>query len=328
MNITRQNYEHWFIDFIEGDLNPADEAMLRKFVRLNPDLANELEDISDFKLVPGHDKYPEKELLKQDPSKAINRISKFDRLSIAYLENDIDKNEQAALERFKQKPAKEKEFQLIQKTKLLADTGIVYPRKNKLKKVFVLPAHAYSYKLLYRVAAVFILLFGLVFIFVQNSNKALIGMQLSHLEQTTTSRKVPSDKAVIKPVAHKKEKQIMLQSPENGKVHRLADEVPEKLIARDCEMISSTNPAADYTAQIIINSFSTSINPRTKLKVPFGKSLLYLAKAKRKAIGAKISGDLKRNFRYKKINTDDGRTLIAFKAGELEYWVSKKQKNK
>ncbi len=61
MKITRQNYEHWFIDFIEGNLNPNDEALVREFVQINPDLNNELEDLLSCNMVPIQTKFQNKD---------------------------------------------------------------------------------------------------------------------------------------------------------------------------------------------------------------------------------------------------------------------------
>lgn len=331
MKITRQNYEHWFIDFIEGNLNASDEAMVRKFVLLNPDLATELEEIMEFTVVPETKQFEQKDLLKQDPLKAIDEITKFERLSIAYLENDLDKNEQAELDRIILNSNQKKEaFQLLQKTKLSADVNISYSAKNKLKKLFVVPAKTFNYKILYRVAAIFVLLFGLTTVFKQYNDKDRTGKQLSRLKIMTISRKAVVNTSEKKQVAVRKEQPFTLTATDSfvAEQTRQVVEIPEKLTAKSCVLFENKPYNLDYYIDNI-NNFKQSIeNAPVKIKPSFDKRLLYTVNTTRSAIGAKIKTAFKRNFKYKKINTNDGRTLIALKAGDKEYLISKKQRNK
>lgn len=49
-NINRENYERFFIDFIDGTLSDDLQAALHVFLLSHPDLATELEEVSGFKL--------------------------------------------------------------------------------------------------------------------------------------------------------------------------------------------------------------------------------------------------------------------------------------
>jgi len=42
MNLNRNNYEAYFIDFLEGNLNPAHVDQFLEFISQNPDLKEEL----------------------------------------------------------------------------------------------------------------------------------------------------------------------------------------------------------------------------------------------------------------------------------------------
>ena len=329
MKITRQNYEYWFIDFIEGNLNTADEAMVRKFVQLNPDLAAELEEIKEFTVAPKAKQYNKKALLKQDTLKAVDGITKFERLSIAYLENDLDENEQAELDRFILNSNKKKEeFQLLQKTKLSAGADISFRAKTKLKKLFVVPDKMFNYKTLYRVAAIFVLLLGLTIVFSLNYDKNQTGKQLSRLKTMTILRKVLVNTSKKEQIAVRKKQALILNNMFVVEQVRQAVEIPEKLTAISCEFLENKPNSPGYFT-FNINNYKQSVdNVPVKIKHGFDKRLLYAVNTTRKKLGAKIKTAFKRNFKYEKINTDDGRTLIALKAGDMEYRISKKQRNK
>jgi len=329
MKINRQNYEHWFIDFIEGDLNTSDEAMVRKFVQLNPDLSAELEGIKEFAVVPEAKQYNKKDLLKQDPLKAVDEITKFERLSIAYLENDLDENEQAELDRFiLNSNQKREEFQLLQKTKLSVDADISYSAKTKLKKLFVVPAKTFNYKILYRVAAIFVLLLGLTIVFNLNDDKNQTGKQLSRLKTMTILRKVVVGTNKKEQIAVRKEQPLILKNMFVVEQVRPAIEIPEKLAALSYELLENKPNSPDYFIDNINNYKQSIDNTPVKIKASFDRRLLYAVNTTRRTLGIKIKTAFKRHFKYEKIKTDDGRTLIALKAGDMEYRISKKQRNK
>ncbi|MCH2215983.1 MAG: hypothetical protein MK086_12505 [Flavobacteriales bacterium] len=50
--ITRDNYEAFFLDFLEGSLDDDQRAEFEKFLELHPDLASELDEYEDFSLSP------------------------------------------------------------------------------------------------------------------------------------------------------------------------------------------------------------------------------------------------------------------------------------
>ena len=50
MNINRNNYEKYFIDYLEGTLSKDDIHDLRVFLLFNQDLAELLDDIAKIKL--------------------------------------------------------------------------------------------------------------------------------------------------------------------------------------------------------------------------------------------------------------------------------------
>ena len=66
MNINRNNYEKYFIDYLEGTLSKDDIHDLRVFLLFNQDLAELLDDIAKIKLTAPSVRYTRKENLKKD----------------------------------------------------------------------------------------------------------------------------------------------------------------------------------------------------------------------------------------------------------------------
>jgi len=330
MKITRQNYEHWFIDFIEGNLELRDEVLVRKFVKLNPDLNSELEDLMDFKLIPEQTKFGDKDLLKQNSFKAITGITKFERLSIAYLENELNSNEQKELNRLLiNSDKKKKEFQLIQKTKLTADNNIEYSQKNSLKKLIIIKNKTQNFKLIYRIAAVFVLLIGLTFLLNQKNKTKLTGKQLTKVQAIQQNKRMVNSK---KTDVFYFNNDIAIVLPEKNKTKineiRQTVIVPKELTAHKCNSINNDNitPGSDSFAERIYNS-TYAINNNIENERPgINKKIMYTIKLAGKSAVSGVSKFFKTNFKYEKKHTEDGRTLIALKAGDFEYIASKKQK--
>ncbi len=130
MEINRSNYEIWIIDWMDGNLNPQQEVILRRFLSENPDLREEFTDLSSFFIEPIKMPFNNKEQLKKSPSDLSK--AQFDYLCVAYLENDLSPEEQNEItEIIKLDKKKAIDFKEIQKIRLTpALSG--YNNKKKL----------------------------------------------------------------------------------------------------------------------------------------------------------------------------------------------------
>ena len=87
MRIDRSDYEIWFTDFLDGNLNEEQVRQLEQFLIVNPDLKEELEDLRREKIYPPTIPYSHKKSLVKNPSQVTDR--QFDLLCAAYIENDL-----------------------------------------------------------------------------------------------------------------------------------------------------------------------------------------------------------------------------------------------
>jgi len=129
--ITRNNYEEFFLDYIEGKLNAREESALQAFLAENPDLKKELDEISAMDLECEAFETSEKQPQLKDIPFQLN----FDDFCIAQIEGDLDGYENDAFKLFvATHPEKKKDLDTYYKTKLEADKSIVFTNKNLLKR--------------------------------------------------------------------------------------------------------------------------------------------------------------------------------------------------
>lgn len=142
--INRENYEIWFIDYLEDNLNQKERSMVQEFFSQYPDLKKEMESIQNFTLKASESiTFTKQEALKKH---ILDDASNFENACINYLEGNSSEEDMAQLLAYTtRRPEKKKEFQLFQHTILTPDHSIVCKDKSKLYKKSRLVA-------LYRVA--------------------------------------------------------------------------------------------------------------------------------------------------------------------------------
>lgn len=158
MMIDRTNYETYFIDLIDGTLPGREVDIVLDFIRENPDLAEELNELERITLNPdATEEFETKALLKSD----FDQPDLLTETCIRAIENNLSEEEKTAFTIYINQHSKAKnEYRLFKATISEPDLSIVYPKKNNLKKTRALAPYWYS------VAAV--LLIGFFFWF---SNK-------------------------------------------------------------------------------------------------------------------------------------------------------------
>lgn len=168
MKINRNNYEAFFIDYLEGNL---DEKMVDDFIEFlqqNPDLKEELSLFENVSAVQEEVTFNKKELLFKEK---YDFEDEFNKAAVARLEGDISEAEKVEFEKYiSTHPEKNKEIELFNKTKLQPDKNVVFNKKNKLYRY-----SAGRTILLWttRVAAILVLAFA-VYIFIDKTSNNLI----------------------------------------------------------------------------------------------------------------------------------------------------------
>jgi hypothetical protein len=132
MKIDRTNYEIWLIDWLDGNLNDLQVEHLMLFLKNNPDLKEEFDELNACSLKPTNKSYSKKDLLKKSLTDL--SASQFEYLCVGYIENDLSAGQETELQEIiSQNNEKKRIFELVRKTKL-SPTDIKFKNKSRLLK--------------------------------------------------------------------------------------------------------------------------------------------------------------------------------------------------
>jgi hypothetical protein len=135
MRVTFHTYEHYIIDYLEGNLDPVLKNDMEIFFRQHPDIKDEVNDLLVTSVKPGKEVFTRKHQLKRENIDYKSDQELFDKHCIAGYEGDLSKEEQKEFFAFlNTSPAKKKEYQFWSKITLQPDLGIKFSGKQKLKK--------------------------------------------------------------------------------------------------------------------------------------------------------------------------------------------------
>jgi hypothetical protein len=228
MKIDRQNYEAYFLDYIEGKLDAAEIARLMEFILQNPDLKFELEHFQQVTLEPAYEMYPEKKLLKKNSSDLPSVYEvKFDELCISKIEEQLDKKTLKLFDYYlQQHPAKSKEFDFYSKTILKPDTNTIFENKRKLKHYKLNHHRITLYHIAVAAASVIILVLALKFDFgFQKTENNRVTGNLLNRQPVKTYKNISVNKTFTD--IHKVTKVSNIELRHNPAVTKVNHETPQ-----------------------------------------------------------------------------------------------------
>ncbi len=139
MIINKKNYEIWFVDFLEGNLQPEEKEALYKFLEVNPDKKQELDQLSEHYIKDIDAVFENKNDLKKSTND-LGQVSSYniDEYSIAYMENDLtDNGNKIFRAAISENIEFKKTYELYQATKILPDGNLIYKHKGQLKHFII-----------------------------------------------------------------------------------------------------------------------------------------------------------------------------------------------
>lgn len=132
MKIDRNNYESFFVDYLEGNLDEKLVDDFIEFITQNPDLKEELALFEPVAIDALNIEFGKKELLYKE---RFDLENEFNEAAIAALEGDLTENDKIEFENYITKhPERKPEVALFEKTRLIADQSVVFQKKNTLYK--------------------------------------------------------------------------------------------------------------------------------------------------------------------------------------------------
>lgn len=131
MMINLQNYEAYFIRYIDQDLSKTEMEAVHQFLHAHPDLQSDFDAFRSTILRPETmPAFPAKHLLKR----AVHEDN-FETYFVRYVEEDLSSEEREGVNEFvAANPQYKKQLDAYGAAKLMADTSIVFPNKDALKK--------------------------------------------------------------------------------------------------------------------------------------------------------------------------------------------------
>jgi hypothetical protein len=135
MDITRHNYEEYFILYVDNELNAAERHAVEAFVQQNPDLEEELIMLQQSVLRPDEKLvFARKEnLLKDTTSQGLVNENNYEQYFVLYGDDELTNKEKDLVEQFVYKyPQYQVEFELIQQARLFPDQSLGFPDKAYL----------------------------------------------------------------------------------------------------------------------------------------------------------------------------------------------------
>ena len=240
MNINRNNYEVYMIDYFDGKLDPVQTAELMYFLSQNPDLEHEFNAYENVNLPADILKFEDKDGLRKSfgdfPAVTDNNFEEF---CIAEIEGDLDEKSQARLYQYLDKnPHKKRELELYQKTKLRPDESVVFPGLNQLKKHRLNPYHVNRILYYTGVAAAVLLIVFLTFVFRRTPDSDLITSTvpvLKDAKKTVEDMTSQTEKENTSSIQKEAFRDSDVQSVQENKMISVVNDVPKSAPEEDIE---------------------------------------------------------------------------------------------
>lgn len=138
MELNRNNYEEYFLLYLDGELDAAGRNEVETFLAANPDMAMEMALLKETILQAEQEEpiqFGDIELLLKPETDAVINEQNFEPFLLSYIDNELSAEDKIRTEAFVSANASAKEtLQVLQRTKLQPDLSIIYPDKSELLK--------------------------------------------------------------------------------------------------------------------------------------------------------------------------------------------------
>lgn len=201
MEIHRNNYEAYFLDYLEGRLSEQEIALLLAFLEKNPDLEDELYQFENITLKEHDINLKNKEVMfkSTEDYPSVNEQN-FPEFCVAHFENQLGQKGEQMLKRYLElNPSLIKEYNLYGKVFLEADSAQRMPGKSQLRHITFSPARRW---MLTASAVAAILLFALLLLPLRNKTITLqpqtAAVNASNQAQTPVTAPVVAQAPTVK----------------------------------------------------------------------------------------------------------------------------------
>ena len=259
MEINTNNYEAYFIDYLEGNLDEQLVDEFIEFLQQNPDLKDELSLLEKVYIEPENISFINKDNLfkqKLDSEKVFNKAV------IANLEGDISVSDKLELEKYIIENAeKKRDVLLFGKTKLQPDKTIVFSKKKQL--------YHYSIQrnvLLWAgsVAAILIIAFAFFTLIERPTNGIISETEIAKLEDKKVKKTTTPEQKQLPAEIEKKDPLKIEKNTQKPTIKKSVPKPKHKSLRENTQGRMSHKDIAMSRTQIVIpvemNSITASLN--------------------------------------------------------------------
>src|SRR6056297_1202534 len=265
MKITRNNYETFFVDYLEGTLDENLVDNFLEFLQQNPDLKEELSLMDTAPIEPDATVFANKEKLYKEKYDAEET---FNKAAIALIEGVISTSEKKEFDAYLLKhPEKQKEVKQFQQTKLQPDSSVVFAHKTKLyrrplgKTIFMWSS---------RVAAVLVVALAIYALFNQtdfnipdnrvavienqNGNESPAITETEEIQPIEKIKAIPAgQKNEVNPKAARTLRETVQENSNNEIIAEIRTpvEIPPRLNSKDAALQARQRPEVTLAAMTI-----------------------------------------------------------------------------
>jgi len=250
MNITRHNYEEYFILYMDNELGSDDRHRVELFVQENPDLKEELDWLQQSRFIPDSSVVfdAKEKLIRFSSSEKIN-ITNYEEWLLLYIDNELTAQQRISVEEFLAgHPSAKTELGILQKTKLQPEQEIIFAKKESLhrreEKVRIVAFRRWKIAV---AAALLLSISTAAFFFVANKGGKQEGIASEKLYDkkstpVNTPEESPNNTIVTDPVIAKSNEVIKEERPANNSIAAKEKKTISSNNKNDQQLISSTKP--------------------------------------------------------------------------------------
>lgn len=254
MNPDRSNYEIWFADWLEGNLSDGQKELFIKFLDENPDLKEEIVNLSLSTLSPEKISFENKDSLLKTPKDLLP--SQIEYLSAAYFENDLSAEQIEDLNYcINNNPVSRELFDSIRKIKLIPpDHRYLYKERLKKKSAFEKISRL-SYIGLSAAAAIAIIVLSYVFVpqFISSKKNTVALTDVQQIEPVILyAQPLKETDEIFSATGSVKEKNIITQALIFGEK---LNHNPVLAISNDKDSLKIIRPTGTETGAFRITNF-------------------------------------------------------------------------
>ncbi|MFW6227765.1 MAG: hypothetical protein ACOC31_06630, partial [Bacteroidota bacterium] len=280
LRINLNNYEAWFLDYVEGRLAPEDQEELQAFLAVYPNKRQELELFEGISLSAGEDiTFSQKNMLKKDinEGESINEKN-FDEYCLGYLEGGLSLPKMMEYQEYlAEHPEKKREEDLFRMTFLKPDYAVTLPGKHLLKKNKTMPMVRRVLAIGMAIAAGLTIYFSLLNIPDISGPANQSGQEIAQQVQTPPNGETEDRQNNPEPVDEKQDTNNTqnTESTPDANVERPAqkeNQQPERKSIKNKRPVQSlgtnliamnNNPAGDAAGLETVETGVRKVNPRT-----------------------------------------------------------------